>query len=183
MVVDCSAAYFEAEMIGSGSCALASGLLVSWAVGGESIWWFLPVFIISFVLTRQLIHSWPALKRKLIDPRQRDRAVREQAMLCFVEHGLHRTRDQTGILILISLLEHRVQVLADAGINAKVSAQLWEEIVEKITAGLKSGQPCPALCQAITRCGKLVEDHFPRRDDDSNELPDLIFGDGSPRRQ
>ncbi len=175
MVVDSSYEYPRTELIGGGCLAMAVGLLVSWAFGGESIWWFLPVFIASFFAFQQLIRGLPKLKRYLIHPDELTEEVRENALVCFVEQGLHETRDKTGILILISLFEHRVQVLADSGINAKVPEHTWEEIVEMIIAGLKSDTTCDAVCNAVKRCGDLLQEHFPIKDDDTNELPNLII--------
>jgi putative membrane protein len=75
---------------------------------------------------------------------------------------------------LISLLEHRVQVLADRGINQKVAPGTWNEIVGIITAGIKSGQACDAFCKAIERCGEILAAHFPRQTDDRDELPNRL---------
>ncbi|PLY03408.1 MAG: hypothetical protein C0622_04465 [Desulfuromonas sp.] len=175
MVVEDSYSYPRAELIGAGTLALGVGLLASWAVGGESIWWFLPFYLVAFFFFQLLIRHSPNLKRKLINPREINEEVYEKALVSFVEQGLHETRDKTGILILISLFEHRVQVLADSGINAKVPEHSWEEIVAIITAGLKSGDACNAVCHAVTRCGLLLTEHFPRKDDDSDELPNLII--------
>ncbi|HXT54624.1 MAG TPA: hypothetical protein VN826_08980, partial [Candidatus Eisenbacteria bacterium] len=83
-------------------------------------------------------------------------------------------RDHTGILILISLLEHRVEVLADRGINAKVEPATWQEISKIVADGLKANQACEAVCKAISRCGEILAAHFPRRSDDRNELPDRL---------
>ncbi len=175
MIVDASYDYPRAELIGGGSLALATGLLVSWGFGGESIWWFLPVFLVSFVIFQQLIRNFPGLKRQLIHPDEFTEEVKEKALVSFLEQGLHETRDRTGILILISLFEHRVQVLADSGINAKVAESTWDEIVATITAGLKNGNACEAICQAVKRCGELLHDNFPRKDDDTDELPNLVI--------
>ena len=175
MVVDSSYDYPRAELIGGGTLALAVGLMISWLFGGESIWWFLPVFIVGFFVFQQLIHHLPALKRKLIHPDELTEEVKEKALVSFIEQGLHETRDRTGILILISLFEHRVQVLADSGINEKVPEHTWEELVDIIITGLKSGDSCTATCQAIERCGELLQEHFPRKHDDTDELPNLIM--------
>ncbi|SEA56515.1 putative membrane protein [Desulfuromusa kysingii] len=175
MLVNSSYEYPRAELIGAGTLALAVGLIFSWAVGGESIWWFLPAFIVSFFVFQLLIRNLPDLKRKLINPAEFDLEVKEKALVSFVEQGLHETRDKTGILILISLFEHRVQVLADSGINAKVPKNTWNELVDTIIHGLKTGDSCNAICQAVERCGELLETHFPRKDDDSDELPNLII--------
>ncbi|MCK5913191.1 MAG: TPM domain-containing protein [Desulfuromusa sp.] len=174
MVVESSHEYPRAELIGGGTLALALGLIISWAFGGESIWWFLPIFIVAFFVFQQLIRNLPDIKRKLIHPDELTAEVKEKALVSFIEQGLHETRDRTGILILISLFEHRVQVLADSGINEKVPEHTWEEIVDTIIAGLKSGDACTATCQAIERCGELLQEHFPRKHDDTDELPNLI---------
>jgi putative membrane protein len=77
-------------------------------------------------------------------------------------------------LILVSLLEHRVEILADRGINQKVSAGTWDEIAHIITTGIKSGNACDAFCQAIERCGNILAEHFPRAADDRDELPNRL---------
>lgn len=179
MIVDESYEYPRAELIGGVTLALATGLLVSWAFGDESIWWFLPVFIVGFFGFQQLIRNWSDLKRKLISPDELTEEVREKAMVSFVEQGLHETRDKTGILILISLFEHRVQVLADSGINAKVPEQTWDEIVEMIIRGLKSDDACSAVCKAVERCGELLQENFPIKENDTDELPNLIIEEKS----
>ena len=77
-------------------------------------------------------------------------------------------------MILVSLLEHRVEVLADRGINQKVAQGTWDEVVHIITAGIKSGQACDAFCKAIERCGDILATHFPRQADDKDELPNRL---------
>lgn len=175
MLVDSSYEYPRADLIGGGSLALAVAALISWAVGHESIWWFLPIFIGGFFIFQQLVRSWPGLKRKLISPDELTAEVKEKALVSFLEQELHHTRDRTGILILVSLFERRVQVLADSGINAKVSEDTWEEIVQIITAGLKSDDACTAICCAVERCGELLTEYFPIKKDDTDELPNLII--------
>ena len=174
MIIASSYSYPRAELIGGGTLALATGLTISWAFGGESIWWFLPVFIVAFFIFHQLIRNWPGLKRKLIHPDELTAEVKEKALVSFLEQGLHETRDRTGILILISLFEHRVQVLADSGINEKVPEHTWEEIVEIIIKGLKTGTTCEATCHAIERCGELLHEYPPLEGENIDELPNLI---------
>ncbi len=175
MVVDSSYDYPRAELIGAGSLALAIGLMASWMFGGDSIWVFLPTFVLCYLLLQQLIRRFPDLKRKLIHPDELTTEVKEKAMVSFLELGLHETRDRTGILILISLFEHRVQVLADSGINEQVPEQTWDEIVAMIVAGIKSNDAGTAVCRAVERCGELLASHLPVKNDDSDELPNLIL--------
>jgi len=174
LVVDESYHYPRAEIVGGGCFALVLGVLAAWALGHSSVWVFLPVFLISYLPCRWLIRALPGLKRRLIHPLEITTEVEEKALVAFLEHGLHRTRDATGVLILISLFERRVRVLADTGISAVVPQQEWDGIVATITAGIRAGETCEALCSAIGRCGNLLQQRFPRRADDRDELPNLI---------
>lgn len=175
MVVEQSYDYPQSEIVGAGCFALASASLLSWFFGGASVWFFLVGFFPLYFLFKTIIRHTPSLKRRMIHPDEITAEVEEKALVSFLEQGLHHTRDDTGILILISLFEHRVYVLADRGINDVVPPHTWDEIVQTVTAGIHAGRTCEALCAAIERCGELLEGHFPAKHDDTDELPNLIL--------
>ena len=79
-----------------------------------------------------------------------------------------------GILILVSLLEHRVQVLADSGINARVAPGTWDKIVQIVLDGIRGKDLCRGLCEAIEQCGEILSKEFPVQPDDINELPNRL---------
>ncbi len=174
LVVDESYRYPRAEIVGGGFFALGLGVLASWGFGHSSVWVFLPVFLLAYLPLRYLVHFLPGLKRRLIHPAEMAAEVEEKAQIAFLQHGLYQTRDATGVLILISLFERRVRVLADTGISAVVPQPEWDGVVATITAGIRAGQTCDALCTAIGRCGDLLAERFPRKSDDTDELPNLI---------
>lgn len=175
MIVDESYDYPRAEILGAGLFSLATAVSLSWAFFGESLWHFLWIFALGYFPFKLLIRNTPALRRRLIPPVEISTEVEEKAIVAFVEHGLHHTRDKTGILILISLFEHRVHVLADRGINDLVPADTWDGIIQTITNGIHSDDTCNALCAAIETCGQLLATNFPVKADDSDELPNLII--------
>ena len=174
MVIDASYDYPRTEIIGAGFFAMGFAALLTWLFGHDSQWVFLPVFFLCYLPCKGLIKVTPSLKRLLLPAAEVTAEVEEKAMISFVEQGLHHTRDATGILILISLLEHRVFVLADRGINSVVPPHTWDEIVQTITSGIRAGKTADALCAAIGRCGDLLTEKFPCKDDDTDELPNLI---------
>lgn len=175
MVVGAAYDYPRSEIIGGGFFALALASLISWWWWNASLWAFLPAFLLLYLPCKWLVRFVPALKKRLITEAEIDAEVEEKALVSFVEQGLHHTRDNTGILILICLFEHRVEVLADRGINALVPKDTWQEIVAIVTDGLRRGQACDALCRAIDRCGEILAEQFPVREDDTDELPNLII--------
>lgn len=175
MVVGAAYDYPRAEIIGGGFFAMAFASLISWWWWSASLWAFLPAFLLLYLPCKWLVRFVPSLKKKLIAEAEIDAEVTEKALVSFVEQGLHHTRDNTGILILICLFEHRVEVLADRGINALVPKETWQEIVATVTAGLRQGRACDALCLAIERCGEILTEQFPVRENDTDELPNLIL--------
>ena len=173
MIVTSSARYTEIELFGL-IIGVFVGMLVEWFAGdpwGSGYFNLWPVIgaLIGFLLSRI-----PAVKRILAPKARMGEAIHAMALASFTEQGLHYTREHTGILILVSLLEHRVEVLADRGINAKVAANTWQEIVGILTSGLRSRQECDAFCRAIERCGEILAAHFPRQPDDIDELPNRL---------
>lgn len=115
------------------------------------------------------------VKRLLAGSDDITRAVHRRAMKAFVDEEVFATRDRTGILIFISLLEHRIEVLGDAGINQKVSSDEWIDVVERIRTGIRSGKIAEGLVDAIDLCGKLLErSGVDIREDDTDELPNTL---------
>lgn len=127
-------------------------------------------FWASFFLIQRVTRLWSWL----IPEALKDRVVQRRAEEAFYAHRLHETREKSGVLILLSLMEHRVQLLADAGIHQRVPPETWERLVQQITSGVKEGHPFEALRGAIDACGQLLAEHFPRRPDDTNELPNQL---------
>jgi putative membrane protein len=102
--------------------------------------------------------------------------VRRRAELAFYEHGLHKTRDATGILILLSVLERRAQILADRAIDARVPPRTWETLIETMIEDIKHDRPTQAFCRVIAECGDLLAVHFPPQGPDNpNELKDDLI--------
>jgi putative membrane protein len=116
----------------------------------------------------------PSLRRRLVPPELIELRVRQRALAAFVGEEVFATRDRTGILIFVSLFEHRVLVLGDAGINARVEPAQWAQIAEGVAAGIRAGRPGEALAEGIRRCARLLAERVERRADDTNELADRL---------
>ena len=118
---------------------------------------------------------WPMLRVRLTPAHLVAHRVHQRAAAAFLEQEVFRTRSRTGILIFVSLLERRVVVLADAGINARVAQAEWEAIVAEVVLGMRKGEPGPTLAAAIRRSGDLLAAHgLARGADDRDELPDQL---------
>jgi len=181
MVVSASHDYPLAAIVGATVVALPPALILTPFIAGplwlghHEMWIFLALFCLLALPAQALIKRTPALKRWFLSADQVAEEVREAAVTAFFDEKLYRTRQENGILIFISVLEHRVWVLADSGINSRIGQDQWQEIVDHITAGIKQNRQGEAIGEAIGRVGAILQEHFPITADDPNELHDLII--------
>lgn len=180
MVVSASYHYPMADVIGGMVFALPISLILTYFIGGwlwigtQNMWLFLGILTVLFIVSQQIVKNVLWVKRLFISKREIEEEVEEAAVTSFFGEGLYRTRDETGILIFISVFEHKVWVLADRGINEKVSKGQWDEIVSLIIDGIKQKNQTEAICQAVKKVGELLHIHFPTKADDRDELRNLI---------
>lgn len=129
----------------------------------------LAVFIL--VLLAMMI---PAVRRFATPgPLKTDR-VRRAALDQFLSHGLHLTKDRTGVLIFASLEERRAEVIADETIYLAAPPAVWEEVVALLVASLRSGDLAGGYIAAIEKSGDILAAHVPPRADNPNELSNRI---------
>ncbi len=144
-----------------------------WA-GPHDLWFFLGFFFPLFFLCRFLIGRFARLKRVFVSKKEMDQEVKEAAEAHFFSKGLYRTREETGVLIYLSVFESRVRVLGDRGVNAVVASGFWQEIADQIVSEIRAGRPADAVCRAVGRIHAVLEEKLPAAPVDTNELPNLI---------
>jgi putative membrane protein len=103
--------------------------------------------------------------------------VKEAAEIQFWQKGIYRTREETGVLIYVSVFERRVWVLGDRGVNAKIPEGHWGGVVDTIVQGIRAGRPAESICQAVARVSDVLAEKFPVRAGDTDELENLIVED------
>jgi putative membrane protein len=180
MIISASYDYPMANVIAAAAFALPLALIFTslvgtWLwIGGQNMWLFLGFLTVFFIFFHEIIKRIPWLKRFFISRKEIDDEVKEAATTNFFDQGLYRTRDETGVLVLISVFERRVWVLADRGINARVPEGQWDDIVKMITDGIKQKRAADVICAAVEKIGALLAAHFPIKPDDTDELKNLI---------
>ncbi|WP_447860855.1 TPM domain-containing protein [Nitrospira calida] len=183
MIVPASARYRDVGYrVGLASALLVLTVLLvvdsKWAPWGwhaANAGWLLFAVVGAYAMG-QWAGTFPAVIRLFTSPERMAMKVRLRAEQAFYRHGLHKTKDRTGILILVSLLEHRVHVLADKGINDRVPPGTWDRIVAGLVDGIRAGRPTEALCEAIARCGEVLARFCPAGPGDNpNELSNELI--------
>jgi len=122
-----------------------------------------------------LVFRWPPIKRRLVPRAVKQQYCARRAREQFLAQNLHTTRERTGVLLYVSVAEHHVELLADAGIHAKVPAGTWDLVVSKLTARVKAGQVGEGFIEAVGAVGAQLAAHFPAAGVNPNELPDHLI--------
>lgn len=175
VVIDQSSEYRDAELIGGVFIGSLVSLIISALFFHASVWAFIPCAFILFFPARLLFQKFPALKISFIGKAQKEKAVKERAIRTFYERGLYRTKKHTGVLFFLSLLERKVWILADKGIHDKLQQEALNKFARMISQGIREGRARQVLCDAITAVGKILWEHYPISDADTDELPNVVL--------
>lgn len=142
--------------------------------GGELISLTIGIGLLKF-LGVWLIQMWEPLKFTLIPGPIKTARVHERAIAHFKVGAERRTHGRTGIMIYLSMREHRAEIIADQPIAVKVPAEVWGEAMADMLVEIKQGHMAEGMAAGIRDVGVVLAEHFPRAEDDVNELPDRLI--------
>jgi uncharacterized membrane protein len=97
-----------------------------------------------------------------------------RAVAVFEHLGMHRTAARHGVLIYVSVGDHKLAVLGDQGIHERVGQVYWERLVDAVLAHFREERPRDGLLHAVAEVGAVLARHFPRKPGDVNELSDQV---------
>jgi len=132
------------------------------------------VALIKFLATLYIL-KWMPLRLALTPGATKTRRVRRRAISIFKAAAERRTVGRTGILIYLSMGEHRAEIVADEAITNVTTPDTWGEAMAALIVEVKAGRPADGIVAAIERVGTVLAEHFPRSDDDKNEIPDKLI--------
>ncbi|MGK6353751.1 TPM domain-containing protein [Sphingomonas sp. DT-207] len=140
--------------------------------------WYLAFALLLMVvvfLAVRFAFAWDALRMLATPGATKTRRVGRRALALFRTAAEKRTKASTGVLLYLSLAEHRAEIIADESIHSKVAPEVWGEAMAALIAAVKDRRPGDGMAEAVTRIGKVLAEHFPRSDGDTNELPDRLI--------
>lgn len=144
-------------------------------------WWltlrlhvFVAAQLLAIALALLLIYALPDLRVGLAPRRWQYIRAHDNALKQFLGRNVHLTAERTGVLIFVSLAERYAEVIADAGIAAKVPQEMWDSIVAGLIDDARNDKLTDGFVTAIAAVGALLSEHFPVRGDDANELDDHL---------
>lgn len=128
----------------------------------------------AFICAMLLLWFLPSLRVLLVPRRILYKRAHLNAMQQFLARNVHLTSQRTGILLFVSLAEHYAEVVADAGIHAKVEQEEWNAIVAVLMSHAKRDKLSDGFVEAIALSGQLLKSHFPDDGSNENELEDKL---------
>ena len=115
--------------------------------------------------------------RLFIDVSCKDADPLKKATKIFQELKMHKTDLRNGVLIYLSISDHKFAIIGDKGIHEKVGDDFWNETKELMLSFFKKNQISEGLVVGIKKAGEILATHFPKSDYDKNELSNEIsFG-------
>jgi putative membrane protein len=128
--------------------------------------WLLPVeLVVVWGLVAWGTSDGPVL-RAILPESRRARQVREAAHAEFHREQVHATPHRTGVLIYVSALEGRIEVLPDLGLEGRIPGPVWREAVSGFAQ-----DDLDAFLAALDRLGAVLAEHMPALEVDLVDLP------------
>jgi hypothetical protein len=99
------------------------------------------------------------------------RTPRARAIEMFSQLGVWDTENNSGVLIYVQVVDRRIEIVADRGINARVEQREWEAIARRMETAFRAGRYEGGTLEGIREITMLLARHFPPCDANPDELP------------
>jgi len=136
---------------------------------------FLMILAVAKFTIALMILRYMPLRLALTPGNTKTRRVRRRALTVFKAAAERRTSGRTGILIYLSMGEHRAEIIGDEAITSVTTAETWGEAMADLIAHVKQGRVADGMVAAIADIGAVLAEHFPRSATDKNEIPDKLI--------
>lgn len=130
--------------------------------------------ILTFLLMTA-VQLWDTLRFALVPGIIKTSRVEDRAIDLFKVGAERRTQGRTGVLLYLSMREHRAEIVADQPIVEKVEPEVWGRAMAEMLLEIKQGNVADGIAAGVRHVGEVLAEHFPRAADDRNELPDRLI--------
>jgi len=166
-----SGSYRHADYLCGAIVALIALIFVLFSPFEFHTYWVPVDVAVLFIAGAFVCSRTDAIRRILTSREFRAKAARTGAAAMFYEAGIANTSAENGLLIYLSLLERRLEVIADRGILKVIPALQWNNSVFALKRIGRNPEP-ENLIKAVRDLGCLLVEHMPATGENPNELPD-----------
>jgi uncharacterized membrane protein len=108
---------------------------------------------------------------------RRVREVETAAAGEFEKLGMTATKERNGVLIYVAPRARRFAVIGDKAIHERCGPQFWKDVASAMENEFRRERFTEAIVEGVARAGHALAEHFPRRGEVGNELPDEVTED------
>lgn len=166
-----SGSYRQADFLFGSLLAFAGLVFLIFSPFDFHPYWVAIDVALLFALGAFLSSRSNAIRRLLTTKAFRSDAVRTHAAAMFYEAGIANTAAEMGILIYLSVLERRLELIADRGVLKGVNALEWNQVLFELHQAGRDAQP-HTLSAGLEHLGSLLSTCVPATGENPNELPD-----------
>ncbi len=109
-----------------------------------------------------------------IQPKVVGAEIRAVAEKTFERLGMTKTALRNGVLLFIASEDRKIVILGDKGIDDKVQAGFWDDVLAKLTVRFKADEFTDGIVEAVGTAGEHLARYFPPVKGDVNELSNAI---------
>jgi len=102
----------------------------------------------------------------------RGQSPRARAVELFSALRVWDTEQNSGVLVYLQLIDRRVEIVADRGIDARVGHAFWRAVCHRMEQAFHAGRFETGALEALAEITDVLAEHFPAPGDNANELPD-----------
>ncbi len=121
--------------------------------------------LLLFAVLAALI-AWTPVRVALASHAHRRSAGHRAALTQFALRGLDHAPERNGLLLYVSVAERYARIVADVGLDEKISQQEWRAMIDDLCQAMQRGERENALKSAAANLGALLARHFPKVDGD-----------------
>ncbi|HEX8526132.1 TPM domain-containing protein [Allosphingosinicella sp.] len=133
------------------------------------------VALASLFLIVRVALAWAPLRMALTPGTTKSRRVGRRALQLFRVAAEKKTNGRTGVLLYLSLLEHRAEIVADEAIHSKVEPEVWGEAMTVLIEQVKAGRPGEGMALAVEKIGAVCAGCLAKTLGDPNQLGDRLI--------
>jgi putative membrane protein len=156
---------------------LAHGMLGGWDQDWAAGEYLALLFLLMGAkwLGTWLLMKWMPLRLALTPKHIKIHRVRARAVDLFKVGTESKTVGRTGVLLYLSMREHRAEIVADESIASKVAPEVWGDAMLALIKHVREGRPGEGMAEAVRQMGVVLAEHFPKGSENPNELPDRLI--------
>ncbi|HEV2078356.1 MAG TPA: hypothetical protein VGR19_00445 [Allosphingosinicella sp.] len=154
-----------------------TGVSLGWnaTIGRGALMAFLTAMLAIVFLVVRFALAYMPLRMALTPASTKSRRVQRRALNLFKVGAERRTVGRTGVLLYLSLLEHRAEIVADEAIHSKVEPEVWGDAMAVLIENVKAGRPGEGMAKAVEQIGLVLAKCLPKTIDNPNEVPDRLI--------